>query len=163
MAKTAVKKKSVIAKTNATGRRKTAVARVYINAGSGKIIVNKKPLEEYFARETSRMLVRQPLEVLDVAGKFDIEAKVSGGGNSGQAGAVRLGIARALTKRDEENQGEGSVIEIAEVVVGADVKAPLTVRKRLRQAKLLTRDPRAVERKKVGRHKARKGTQYSKR
>ncbi len=122
-----------------TGRRKTSSARVFMQAGQGTITVNKRPLDEYFGRETARMIVRQPLENLDVLGKFDFNITVAGGGNSGQAGAIRHGIARALLKYDEENRLE------------------------LRKAGFLTRDARKVERKKVGLRKARRATQYSKR
>ncbi len=122
-----------------TGRRKTSSARVFMQSGKGEITVNKRPLDEYFGRETARMIVRQPLEVLDVTTKFDFNITVAGGGNSGQAGAIRHGIARALLKYDEENRGE------------------------LRKAGFLTRDARKVERKKVGLRKARRATQYSKR
>ena len=122
-----------------TGRRKSSVARVFIKAGKGDIVVNGKPVDQYFARETGRMIVRQPLEVAQLAGQFDITVQVSGGGITGQAGAIRHGIARALVDFDE------------------------TLRKPLRQAGFVTRDAREVERKKVGRRKARRGTQYSKR
>ena len=122
-----------------TGRRKTATARVYLKAGSGKITVNERSLDEFFGRETGRMIVRQPLEVVELMGRFDINVHVEGGGITGQAGAIRHGIARALISYDE------------------------TLRKPLRQAGFLTRDAREVERKKVGRRKARRGTQYSKR
>ena len=122
-----------------TGRRKTAAARVYMKAGSGKITVNERPLDEFFGRETGRMIVRQPLELVQLANKFDISATVSGGGITGQAGAIRHGITRALIEYDEE------------------------LRKPLRVAGFVTRDAREVERKKVGRRKARRGTQYSKR
>lgn len=122
-----------------TGRRKTSVARVFLRNGSGNIVVNRKPADDYFCRETSRMIIRQPLVVADLLNKFDIYVTVSGGGASGQAGAVRLGIARALMEYDE------------------------SLRKPLRSNGLVTRDARKVERKKVGRHKARKGPQYSKR
>lgn len=123
----------------ATGRRKTSAARVFLAAGSGKITVNKLPLDEYFGRETARMVVRQPLEVADMLEKVDVNVTVKGGGNTGQAGAIRHGIARALAEYDEELHGP------------------------MRQAGFLTRDARAVERKKVGLHKARKRPQYSKR
>jgi len=151
VAKSAKKTKTAsnVEKNYGTGRRKTAAARVHLKPGDGKIIINKKSIDEYFGRETSRMIVRQPLEAAGCIDKFDIEAKVCGGGNSGQAGAIRLGIARALVERDEQNN--------------PPVDEALSVRKILRKAQLLTRDPRAVERKKVGRHKARKGTQFSKR
>lgn len=122
-----------------TGRRKSSTARVFLRPGKGVITVNKKALDDYFGRETSRMIVRQPLEVLEVSEKFDVYVTVSGGGLSGQAGAIRHGIARALVEHDEENRSP------------------------LRKAGLLTRDARKVERKKVGLHKARKGTQFSKR
>jgi len=122
-----------------TGRRKTSTARVFLRKGSGQIIVNKKPLEEFFGRETARMITRQPLVLTETADKFDIHATVSGGGTTGQAGALRLGVSRALTEYDENLRSE------------------------LRKAGFLTRDARAVERKKIGLHKARKATQYSKR
>ncbi|MDM4772275.1 30S ribosomal protein S9 [Solimonas sp. SE-A11] len=122
-----------------TGRRKTASARVFLKPGSGAISINSKTVEEYFGRETSRMLVRQPLELVDALTRFDIKVTVVGGGPSGQAGAVRHGITRALMEYDE------------------------SFRPALRQAGLVTRDAREVERKKVGLHKARRGTQYSKR
>jgi small subunit ribosomal protein S9 len=122
-----------------TGRRKSSSARVFLHSGTGKISVNKRPLDEYFGRETSRMIVRQPLEALDMPDKFDITVSVCGGGSSGQAGAIRLGIARALTQYDDGLQST------------------------LRKAGFLTRDAREVERKKVGLRKARKATQYSKR
>ena len=122
-----------------TGRRKTSAARVFLNKGSGQIVVNGRPLDEFFGRETSRMIVRQPLELTQTADKFDIQVNVAGGGITGQAGAIRLGIARALVEYDEM------------------LKAPL------RRAGFMTRDARAVERKKVGLHKARRATQFSKR
>ncbi|MBT8056724.1 MAG: 30S ribosomal protein S9 [Gammaproteobacteria bacterium] len=122
-----------------TGRRKSSTARVFMQKGSGHIMVNERPLDEFFGRETARMIVRQPLEKLELADNFDIKATVTGGGISGQAGAIRLGVSRALLEYDEE------------------------LRKPLRAAGLLTRDAREVERKKVGLHKARKATQYSKR
>lgn len=122
-----------------TGRRKTATARVYLSRGKGAIIVNGKPLDEYFGRPTSRMVVRQPLELVDLVGKLDIKVNVAGGGPNGQAGAIRHGITRALIEYDE------------------------TLRTALRQAGFVTRDSREVERKKVGLHKARKRPQYSKR
>jgi small subunit ribosomal protein S9 len=122
-----------------TGRRKTATARVYIKPGSGKITVNERSLDEFFGRETGRMIVRQPLEAVKLVSKFDISVTVDGGGITGQAGAIRHGITRALIKYDE------------------------ALRKPLRDAGFVTRDAREVERKKVGRRKARRGTQYSKR
>ena len=122
-----------------TGRRKTAVARVFMKRGAGKITVNGKPVDEYFARETGRMIVRQPLELVERSGDFDILVNVSGGGESGQAGAVRHGITRALIEYDE------------------------TLRSALRKGGFVTRDAREVERKKVGLHKARRRKQFSKR
>ena len=122
-----------------TGRRKSSTARVSLQRGSGNITVNKLPLEKYFGRETARMVVRQPLELVEMLSNFDINAAVSGGGNSGQAGAIRHGITRALIDYDEQ------------------LRAPL------RKAGFVTRDARMVERKKFGLHKARKRPQYSKR
>lgn len=134
-----------------TGRRKSSSARVFMRPGKGEIKVNNRSLEEYFGRETSCMVIRQPLEAVDVLNKFDIYATVVGGGISGQAGAIRLGIARALVKYDEKDIPEGT--------------EPLadSYRRKLRANGLLTRDSRRVERKKVGLHKARRATQYSKR
>lgn len=122
-----------------TGRRKSAVARVFIKPGKGVIVVNDKPLDVFFSRETGRMVVRQPLELTDTLNKFDIMVNVFGGGESGQAGAVRHGITRALIDFDE------------------------TLRPVLRKAGLVTRDAREVERKKVGLRKARRRKQFSKR
>ena len=122
-----------------TGRRKTAAARVFIRPGKGAITINDKTVEDYFGRETSRMLVRQPLEVADCLGRFDIKVTVSGGGPNGQAGAIRHGLTRALIKYDE------------------------ALRPPLRAAGLVTRDAREVERKKVGLHGARRAPQFSKR
>jgi small subunit ribosomal protein S9 len=122
-----------------TGRRKTATARVFMKAGTGTITVNERPLDEFFGRETGRMIVRQPLQVVQMEGRFDFSVRVDGGGITGQAGAIRHGITRALMEYDE------------------------TLRKPLRAAGFVTRDAREVERKKVGRRKARRGPQYSKR
>ena len=122
-----------------TGRRKSSTARVYLTAGSGNIEVNHRPLDQYFGRETARMVVRQPLQLTDNLDNFDIKVFVKGGGNTGQAGAIRHGITRALMEYDE------------------------TLRGSLRKAGYVTRDAREVERKKVGLHKARKRPQYSKR
>ncbi|MBU1222406.1 MAG: 30S ribosomal protein S9 [Gammaproteobacteria bacterium] len=122
-----------------TGRRKESVARVFIKAGSGKIVVNDKPVDEYFSRETGRMIVRQPLVLTDNLSTFDIMVNVAGGGESGQAGAVRHGITRALIEFSPEMK-------------------PV-----LKAAGLVTRDAREVERKKVGFHKARRRKQFSKR
>jgi len=122
-----------------TGRRKTSTARVFIQKGKGKITVNKKPLDKFFDRETARMIVRQPLEQAELLNKIDVIATVKGGGGSGQAGAIRHGLSRALLQYDEN------------------------LRKALRERGFLTRDARKVERKKVGLKKARKATQYSKR
>jgi small subunit ribosomal protein S9 len=122
-----------------TGRRKTSAARVFLKPGTGKITVNERPLDEFFGRETGRMIVRQPLELVQLTDKFDITVTVAGGGITGQAGAIRHGITRALMEYDPE------------------------LRKSLRVAGFVTRDAREVERKKVGRRKARRGPQYSKR
>ena len=122
-----------------TGRRKSAVARVFIKPGKGDITVNEKPLDVFFSRETGRMVVRQPLELTEMVGKFDIMVNVSGGGESGQAGAVRHGITRALIEYDA------------------------TLKPTLSKAGLVTRDAREVERKKVGLRKARRRKQFSKR
>jgi small subunit ribosomal protein S9 len=122
-----------------TGRRKSSTARVYLAKGKGAITVNAKPLDQYFGRETSRMIVRQPFAAIEMADRFDVNVNVSGGGPSGQAGAIRHGITRALMKYDE------------------------ALRPTLRKAGFVTRDARAVERKKYGLHKARKRPQYSKR
>ena len=122
-----------------TGRRKSSSARVFLKAGNGSITINRRGIDEYFGRETSRMVVRQPLETVDMSDKFDINVNVSGGGPSGQAGAIRLGITRALLKYDE------------------------SFREALRKEGFVTRDARAVERKKVGLRKARRGVQFSKR
>ena len=122
-----------------TGRRKTSTARVFLRPGSGEILVNQRPLDQFFGRETARMIVRQPLKVADLEKKFDITVSVSGGGTTGQAGAIRHGITRALMHYDE------------------------TLRPTLRRAGFVTRDAREVERKKVGLRKARRATQYSKR
>lgn len=140
-----------------TGRRKSSTARVFIKSGKGDVTINERSLENYFGRETSRMVVRQPLEVTDLQGKFDIVVSVDGGGINGQAGAIRHGISRALVQYEKKTTGddEGNAETTA---VGAG-----SIRKALRKAGYLTRDAREVERKKVGRHKARKGTQYSKR
>lgn len=134
-----------------TGRRKTSIARVFLHLGNGEMIVNSQPLEEYFGRATSKMVVRQPFDVTNMLGKFNVLVTVKGGGDSSQAGAIRLGIARALVEYDKQT----SVEDAPEDVV--------TLHKLLRTAGLLTRDARIVERKKVGRHKARKGPQFSKR
>jgi small subunit ribosomal protein S9 len=122
-----------------TGRRKTSTARVFIQPGNGQIVVNERPLDQYFGRETARMVVRQPLDVAEARDRFDVQVTVRGGGPSGQAGAIRHGIARALVEYDEG------------------------LRQPLRRAGFLTRDAREVERKKVGLRKARKRPQYSKR
>ena len=123
----------------ATGRRKTSSARVYMSAGTGAIVVNGLPVDDFFGRKTARMIGRQPLDTVEMNGKFDIKVSVKGGGNSGQAGAIRHGITRALMEYDE------------------------TLRPALRKAGFVTRDAREVERKKVGLRKARRAVQFSKR
>ena len=137
----------------ATGRRKSSTARVFMRKGTGNIVINDRTLDNYFGHETARMIVMQPLETVSEKGKFDFCVTVKGGGISGQAGAIRLGIARALVAYDEE--GTTGTEGAADGV--------LSFRKLLRGKGLLTRDARVVERKKVGLHKARKATQYSKR
>ena len=122
-----------------TGRRKTSTARVFLKPGNGKITINERSIENFFGRETGRMIVRQPLELTETLGRFDVDVTVVGGGITGQAGAIRQGITRALIEYDE------------------------TLRRPLRVAGFVTRDAREVERKKVGRRKARRGPQYSKR
>ena len=122
-----------------TGRRKSSTARVFLRKGSGTININDRSIEDFFGRETARMIVRQPLELTQSLDKFDVKVTVEGGGTTGQAGAIRLGIARALVEYDE------------------------TLKSELRKAGLMTRDAREVERKKVGLHKARRATQFSKR
>ena len=126
-------------KNYGTGRRKTATARVRLTRGKGTIVINRRPLDEYFGRETARMMVRQPFAALDMNDRFDVSVNVAGGGPSGQAGAIRHGITRALMVYDP------------------------TLRPALRKIGFVTRDAREVERKKVGLHKARKASQYSKR
>ncbi len=122
-----------------TGRRKTSTARVFMKPGGGEITVNNRPLDKFFGRQTARMIVRQPLELLDLSERFDLSVTVSGGGTTGQAGAIRHGLTRALLRYDE------------------------AMRPALRKAGFVTRDAREVERKKVGLRKARRATQYSKR
>ncbi len=122
-----------------TGRRKSSTARVFLRSGKGSIVINGRSIDEFFGRETSRMIVRQPLELTKMTEKFDISVTVEGGGITGQAGAIRLGIARALVEYND------------------------TLKSELRKAGFMTRDAREVERKKVGLHKARRATQFSKR
>ncbi|MEL7185125.1 MAG: 30S ribosomal protein S9 [Pseudomonadota bacterium] len=122
-----------------TGRRKTSTARVYLKPGKGDITVNKRPLDIFFGRKTAQMIVRQPLELTQLGDKFDVNVTVTGGGTTGQAGAIRHGLTRALMQYDESLRGS------------------------LRQAGFVTRDAREVERKKVGLRKARRATQFSKR
>ena len=128
-----------ISQNYGTGRRKSSTARVFLRKGTGNIVVNDKPLDQYFGRQTARMIVRQPLILTQMTEKFDILVTADGGGTTGQAGAIRLGISRALVEFDE------------------------SLRPSLRRAGFMTRDAREVERKKVGLHKARRATQFSKR
>ncbi|MGQ0801130.1 MAG: 30S ribosomal protein S9 [Pseudomarimonas sp.] len=128
-----------ISQNYGTGRRKSSTARVFLRKGTGNIVVNDKPLDQYFGRQTARMIVRQPLILTQLTEKFDILVTADGGGTTGQAGAIRLGISRALVEFDE------------------------SLRPSLRRAGFMTRDAREVERKKVGLHKARRATQFSKR
>jgi len=134
-----------------TGRRKTSTARVFLKPGKGSIVINDSTLEEYFGRETARMIVRQPLELTALQSKFDAFITVEGGGISGQAGAIRHGISRALLQYEEADSGD------------AEGEGGGAIRKALRRAGYLTRDAREVERKKVGKHGASRGTQFSKR
>jgi small subunit ribosomal protein S9 len=122
-----------------TGRRKTSTARVFLKPGSGEIMVNNRPLDKFFGRQTARMIVRQPLKIMNLSEQFDVNVTVSGGGTTGQAGAIRHGLTRALMEYDA------------------------TFRQKLRKAGFVTRDAREVERKKVGLRKARRATQFSKR
>lgn len=146
-----------------TGRRKTSTAQVILRAGTGKIIINDSTLDEFFKRETARMVVRQPLQLVGALGQFDILVRVKGGGNSGQAGAIRHGITRALIKFEKaQNETVEGELESGEAG-GNTVLKPGSWHQQLRQAGYVTRDPRMVERKKVGRLGARKKTQYSKR
>jgi len=145
-----------------TGRRKSSAARVFLKSGKGSIVINDRTLEEYFGRETARMIVMQPLQVTDMQSKFDISITVTGGGISGQAGAIRHGISRALLAYElNDKVTKGKKAKLSDAEEGAMVAGP--IKQALRSAGYLTRDAREVERKKVGRHKARKGTQYSKR
>lgn len=145
----------------ATGRRKTSSARVFIRPGSGQISVNGKELDAYFGRPVARILVRQPLVATETEGALDIKATVAGGGPSGQAQAIRHGLARALVKMERKRLGlpEKRIPEVEDAGEGTSEK----YRPALRTAGYLTRDSRKVERKKVGLHKARKAPQYSKR
>ena len=122
-----------------TGRRKSSTARVFLRPGNGKIVINDRTIEDFFGRETARMIVRQPLELTNLSDRFDLKVTVEGGGITGQAGAIRLGLSRALVEYDD------------------------TLKSELRKAGFMTRDAREVERKKVGLHKARRATQFSKR
>ena len=149
-----------------TGRRKSSTARVFLRPGKGNITVNNRSLEEFFGRETSRIVVRQPLVTLGCENQFDFYVTVSGGGISGQAGAIRHGITRALVQYEEVNMPKAEAVK-AEVVLEESTEAEAsndqTWHRQLRKAGFVTRDSRVVERKKVGRHKARKGSQFSKR
>lgn len=144
------KKQLVDNNTKSVGRRKTSTARVFMKPGKGEIVVNGKSLDDYFGRETSRMIVRQPLEEVNVLEKFDIKVNVQGGGANGQAGAIRHGISRALVEYDESELGHAGTEDDS-------------FRRILRRAGFLTRDDRKVERKKVGLRKARRSVQFSKR
>lgn len=138
----------------ATGRRKTSTARVFLRPGKGNITVNGRSLDEYFGRETARMVVKQPLEAVNMTDKFDFLVTVTGGGIGGQAGAIRHGITRALIAYDEKDDVAGDE---------GEGEGDASFRRILRSKGYVTRDARKVERKKVGRHKARKSVQYSKR
>lgn len=154
-----------------TGRRKSSVARVFLKPGTGKVQVNTRNLEDYFTRSTLQMVVRQPLELLDVLNNFDLYITVKGGGASGQAGAVRHGITRALIDYDEKTTVSDKPAKAVKKVVAESEEGEsaeegtehLTYRQHLRKAGFVTRDARKVERKKVGLRKARKAVQFSKR
>jgi len=166
MAKAAAKKEQ----NYGTGRRKTCTARVFLRKGTGKIVINRKTLNDYFGRQTARMVVLQPLELVKMTEKFDVTVTVKGGGIMGQAGAIRHGITRALIQYDEgvrpakreeeEEEGSGGTSGSSGRGGVTDINS---FRRILRKAGFVTRDPRKVERKKVGLHKARKRPQYSKR
>ncbi len=145
-----------------TGRRKSSVARVFIKLGNGKISINGHSVDEYFPRETARMVVMQPLKLLKINDQFDMNITVNGGGISGQAGAVRHGITRALMAYDEQN-GTSLAVSMDEDREGEGGTSAFSWRKLLRMAGFVTRDARVVERKKVGLHKARKARQFRKR
>lgn len=161
---------------NATGRRKTSVARAYLKKGNGQITINKRKLEDYFCRETAQMVVKQPFQLLDQEGNFDLNIRVVGGGVSGQAGAVRHAITRALVKYEQTYMPDNHV-PVDEALSSAaqddddsesdngagEQGVQLVWHKKLRQAGFVTRDSRSVERKKFGLHKARKKIQFSKR
>jgi small subunit ribosomal protein S9 len=165
------KKSSVSAKKRqcyATGRRKTSTARVFLRPGTGNITVNAQGLDVYFGRKTARMVVRQPLELIELTDKFDVVITVKGGGIMGQAGAIRHGISRALIKYDEDINPPKKVVEEGEESegegsTGGSDSEVSSFRRILRKAGFVTRDSRKVERKKVGLHGARKRPQYSKR
>lgn len=141
-----------------TGRRKSSSARVFLKKGSGKVVINTRSLEEYFGRKTARMVVLQPLQAVNMEDKFDVNVTVSGGGDLGQAGAIRHGLTRALIQYDEEFLDKNTSSEVS-----ALESEDKSFRRILRKAGYVTRDPRSVERKKVGYRKARKKEQYSKR
>lgn len=171
MARAAAKKQQ--AQHYGTGRRKTSTARVFLRRGTGKIVVNRQNLDDYFGRPTARMVVRQPLELVGLADRFDVLVNVQGGGIMGQASAIRHGITRALMQYDEEKNPRasaekeedesGSGSETAGGTSENFINSPNSFRHILRKAGFVTRDSRKVERKKVGLHKARKRPQYSKR
>ncbi len=147
-------KKAAVKQNYGTGRRKSSSARAFLKKGNGNIMVNDKPLEEYFGRKTHRIIVCQPLDLLNLRDKFNVKVTVNGGGHTGQAGAIRLAITRALIEYDEAG---------ITTVPGEEAANENSFRKQLRAVGYVTRDARRVERKKVGLHGARKGTQYSKR
>ncbi|MBP9722235.1 MAG: 30S ribosomal protein S9 [Gammaproteobacteria bacterium] len=146
-----------------TGRRKSSVARVFLKAGKGDIKINSRTLEDYFGRSTLQMLVRQPLELLDLTANFDLYITVTGGGSSGQAGAIRHGITRALMQYDEKTAVPTKATQLSAEDEAEVAVENLSYRKKLRAAGFVTRDARKVERKKVGLRKARKAVQFSKR
>ena len=156
------KKAAAVKQYYGTGRRKSSAARVFMRAGTGKISVNTRTLEEYFGRKTARMVVMQPLQAVNMEGKFDLTVTVRGGGILGQAGAIRHGLTRALIQYDEEFIDKTKLV--AEDIIAEEATTEVkSYRRILRKAGYVTRDPRSVERRKVGHRKARKKEQYSKR
>lgn len=165
----AVKQQKAMQQNYGTGRRKTAAARVFLRPGSGKFMINQKPVESYFERQILRLHALEPLYLVEMADKFDLYVTVKGGGKSAQAGAVRLGVARALVEYDLEHKPslENLVHKLGEAITTTDAESQeakaVTMRALLRRKRMLTRDSREVERKKIGLVKARKRPQYSKR
>ena len=161
----AAKKAVAVKQYYGTGRRKNSTARVFMKSGTGKVVINTRSLEEYFGRKTARMVVMQPLQAVNMEGKFDLNITVRGGGILGQAGAIRHGLTRALIQYDEEylDQSKKDISQEEGAVEASSDSDNKSYRRILRKLGYVTRDPRKVERKKVGHRKARKKEQYSKR